>query len=85
VAPTAELGLELDPDAIRSIVTAISAQRDNTPFDVVKFGMTNTPGDNAIVKASAEAGATWWLECVQPIGATPEDVQKRLRQGPPIT
>jgi alkanesulfonate monooxygenase SsuD/methylene tetrahydromethanopterin reductase-like flavin-dependent oxidoreductase (luciferase family) len=58
----------------------------DTPFDIVSEGMT--PGDDpaaatAIVAPLAEAGATWWIESPWQEPNQPEDLRKRIRQGPP--
>ncbi|HJQ28460.1 MAG TPA: hypothetical protein VJ827_03915, partial [Rubrobacter sp.] len=64
------------------------------PFDLVIAG--ETPGDDhaegaAIVAAYEEAGATWWIEGIDPwrFGWTENDpwptreMRARVRQGPP--
>lgn len=66
-----------------------------SPFDIVHRG--TTPGqdlaqDAAIVRPFAEAGVTWWLECIDPwrcgwrgSGRWPlEAMRERVRIGPPI-
>lgn len=56
------------------------------PFDIVMEGVT--PGDDlekaaSIVRPFAEAGATWWIESRWTPPNEPEDLRKRIRQGPP--
>jgi probable F420-dependent oxidoreductase len=79
-------------------VTSVQAQRQaagvNTPFDIIKLGVT--PGDNPVEAAAAvrpaeEAGATWWLEVLMPevygFAVTDEQalepIRRRIQQGPP--
>jgi alkanesulfonate monooxygenase SsuD/methylene tetrahydromethanopterin reductase-like flavin-dependent oxidoreductase (luciferase family) len=79
---------------LRAAVAYVQARREReTPFDVVCTGVT--PGDApeaaGTVARYAEAGATWWLECLIPFrfGAGFEDtwpveaLRERVLQGPP--
>ncbi len=79
---------------LRAAVAYVRARREReTPFDVVCTGVT--PGDAPeaaeTVARYAEAGATWWLECIVPFrfGAGFEDtwpvaaLRERVLQGPP--
>jgi hypothetical protein len=57
-----------------------------TAFDIVTEG--ETPGDDqeqamAIVDPLAEAGVTWWLESKWTEPNEPEDIRRRISQGPP--
>jgi alkanesulfonate monooxygenase SsuD/methylene tetrahydromethanopterin reductase-like flavin-dependent oxidoreductase (luciferase family) len=81
---------DIGPADIQAMRAFVEERRTvNTVFDFIMEG--ETPGDNraqaaAIVQPFAEAGATWWLECV---AATPykrggvEGVRARILQGPP--
>jgi alkanesulfonate monooxygenase SsuD/methylene tetrahydromethanopterin reductase-like flavin-dependent oxidoreductase (luciferase family) len=64
------------------------------PFDVIALGATPldpTPETTQIVRAYADAGATWWLESIAPqrMGRPDEETWSveqllaRVRQGPP--
>ncbi|MFP4395793.1 MAG: LLM class flavin-dependent oxidoreductase [Anaerolineales bacterium] len=80
---------------LRAAVAYARARREReTPFDVICTGVT--PGDAPDVAAEtvaryAEAGGTWWLECLIPFrfGAGFEDpwpvaaLRERVLQGPP--
>jgi probable F420-dependent oxidoreductase len=80
---------------LRAAVAYVQARREReTPFDVICTGVT--PGDAQEAAAEtvaryAEAGATWWLECLIPFrfGAGFEDtwpveaLRERVLQGPP--
>lgn len=77
-------GLEVAPSDLAQIVAAVRSQRGgDAAFDVTQFGVTRDPGDTAAVAASAEAGATWWIEYVYARGGSLEATRARLRQGPP--
>lgn len=57
-----------------------------TPFDIVMEG--ETPGNDpeqavSIVHPWSEVGATWWLESMWGEHVKPDDVQRRIQQGPP--
>jgi alkanesulfonate monooxygenase SsuD/methylene tetrahydromethanopterin reductase-like flavin-dependent oxidoreductase (luciferase family) len=57
-----------------------------TPFDIIVEGVT--PGADpaaaaAIVGPRAEAGATWWIESRWEAPNEPDDLRRRIRQGPP--
>ncbi len=88
----------LSPDEVRALVAYIMAQRSSTaPFDVAIPG--TTPGDDPVrgvaqVAPYAEAGATWWIEDCGPDSFRPyqegvpyvwpvQEVERRIRQGPP--
>jgi alkanesulfonate monooxygenase SsuD/methylene tetrahydromethanopterin reductase-like flavin-dependent oxidoreductase (luciferase family) len=53
------------------------------PFDIALGGGAIGPdpeGEWARVRATAAAGATWWMECVPP--GAPDAMRARIRQGP---
>jgi len=79
-------GAALTPDDFREILAFIQTQRTHvTPFEALAHGQTSGTGqasDVAHVAAYAQAGATWWLEHFRP-QHTLEQVQQRIRQGPP--
>jgi hypothetical protein len=76
----------LTPEDFREILSYIQEYRTaNTPYDALAFGQTsgeNTADEIARLTAFAEAGATWWLEHIDP-DQTAEQVRKRIHQGPP--
>ncbi|CAN5560841.1 LLM class flavin-dependent oxidoreductase [soil metagenome] len=79
-----EYGLEVAPDDLRAMVSAVKSQRtQDTPFDIIRFGHTADAHDVSIVEACAQAGATWWMESTFPALGTLEQVRDRLRSGPP--
>jgi alkanesulfonate monooxygenase SsuD/methylene tetrahydromethanopterin reductase-like flavin-dependent oxidoreductase (luciferase family) len=88
----------LTPDEVRELVAYVVERRtDDSPFDVVVSGETS--GDDAraagaVVAPLAEAGATWWIERVDPwrFGWSWEEawapqatvqMRERICQGPP--
>jgi alkanesulfonate monooxygenase SsuD/methylene tetrahydromethanopterin reductase-like flavin-dependent oxidoreductase (luciferase family) len=79
-------GRVLEPEDLREILAYIQTQRTQpTPFEVVAYGRTggsDTVADAAHVAAFAQVGATWWLEHFAP-QVSVEQVQERIRQGPP--
>ncbi len=81
-----------DIQAIRAFCDG--ARGGARPFDVVVSGRTsgsNRDADSALVRAYAEAGATWWLENISPwafgwnwSGPWPADAMRaRILAGPP--
>ncbi|HZU66220.1 MAG TPA: LLM class flavin-dependent oxidoreductase [Ktedonobacteraceae bacterium] len=76
----------MTPDDIRAMKAFIDENRSlTTPFDIICEG--ETPGDDreqaaSIVRPWAEAGATWWMEARWG-NVSKEDVELRIRQGPP--
>jgi alkanesulfonate monooxygenase SsuD/methylene tetrahydromethanopterin reductase-like flavin-dependent oxidoreductase (luciferase family) len=78
---------EVDPEGIKAIKTYVEEKRGkDSPFDIVWEGQT--PGDDPEAAASkvrlyAEAGATWWIESPWTPPNAPEDLSRRIRQGPP--
>jgi alkanesulfonate monooxygenase SsuD/methylene tetrahydromethanopterin reductase-like flavin-dependent oxidoreductase (luciferase family) len=86
VDPGGEL-VVLDPDDVRELRAVIDGERadSSAPFDVMLGGAT--PEDPAAARAMltplAEAGMTWWQECVDPRTTDLEAFRRRIRQGPP--
>lgn len=78
---------EITPADIEAIKAFVAEQRSSTrPFDIVIEG--TTPGDDrkkAVAKLYPfiEAGITWWMETMWFGPNEPDDVRKRIRQGPP--
>ena len=77
----------LDPGDVRELRSVIDRRRadPSAPFDVMVGG--STPEDPAAARAMlaplAEAGMTWWQECVDPRQTDLEGFRRRVRQGPP--
>lgn len=80
-----ELGLT--PEDVRAIKAYVEENRpDDTPFDIVCEG--ETPGEDperaaSVVRPFAQAGATWWIEAPWSPPNEPEDLGRRIAQGPP--
>jgi hypothetical protein len=81
---------QANPDELPAMMEYIRTHRkETTPFDLICEG--TTPGDDpvraaAIVRAWADAGATWYNEAMweAPQGAEGiRQVRERIRQGPP--
>ena len=78
---------EVTPEDIEAIKAYVEEKRGtDAPFDIVWEG--ETPGDDpetaaSIVRPYAEAGATWWIESPWTPPNAPEDLSRRIRQGPP--
>lgn len=77
----------MTPDDIREMRAFVAEHRAlTTPFDIVIEG--ETPGDDpeqarAKVRPWAEAGATWWIESPWTPPNGPDELRRRIRQGPP--
>lgn len=85
VFPLAQTSAFVPPEQLREIVAYVLAQRaDATPFDVVAHGVTNAGrSDTDRVAEARTAGATWWLERLHGERGSFEQMQERVRQGPP--
>ena len=75
------------PETVREINAYVQEQRGaDPPFDIVREGQTPSedPGAAAsMVRPYAEAGATWWIESPWTPPNAPEDLSRRINQGPP--
>ena len=74
------------PETIREIKEYVREHGKGDDFDIVWEG--ETPGDDpeaatSIVRPYAEAGATWWIESPWTPPNAPEDLRRRIKQGPP--
>ena len=78
---------ELTPEDVRAIKGYVQENREpGSAFDIVREG--ETPGGDpeaaaSIVRPYAEAGATWWIEAPWTPPNAPEDLRRRIKQGPP--
>ena len=75
----------ITPDDVREIRAYVAEyRRSDAPFDIIVVGYT--PGDHPgrdIVARLEEAGATWWLEGLDPWRGPLDEMRARLRAGPP--
>jgi alkanesulfonate monooxygenase SsuD/methylene tetrahydromethanopterin reductase-like flavin-dependent oxidoreductase (luciferase family) len=77
------------PEDIRAIkIYAEENRPQDAPFDIVWEGQTS--GDDReqaarVVRPFAEAGITWWMEAMWSPPNEPDDLRRRIRQGPPRT
>ena len=75
------------PGAISEIRAYVEENREEDgTFDIVWEGQT--PGEDpkqaaSIVRPFAEAGATWWIESPWSPPNEPDDLRRRIKQGPP--
>ena len=78
---------ELTPEAVAALAAYVAEHRERSePFDIVVEGTTpgNDPGAAAArVAPLAEAGATWWIESPWEAPNAPDDLRRRIGQGPP--
>ena len=71
------------PERIAEMVAEIRRYRKtDTPFEVAVDGYSE-PGDPALPRAYAAAGATWWLESVHDARGTLDEMMERVEAGPP--
>ena len=77
----------LGPEDVRAMRSYVEENRPHgVPFDIVCEG--ETPGDDSerassLVRPFAEAGATWWIEAPWSSLDEPEDLGRRITEGPP--
>jgi alkanesulfonate monooxygenase SsuD/methylene tetrahydromethanopterin reductase-like flavin-dependent oxidoreductase (luciferase family) len=84
VVPTVSNGLDVEPADLREMAARIQQMRGSgADFDIIRFGQTQNSSDTAAVKASAEAGATWWLEYIYTDNSSLDDIRARILAGPP--
>jgi alkanesulfonate monooxygenase SsuD/methylene tetrahydromethanopterin reductase-like flavin-dependent oxidoreductase (luciferase family) len=74
------------PETIRQIREYVRENGKGEDYSIVWEGQT--PGGDpekaaSIVRPYAEAGATWWIESPWTPPNAPEDLRRRIRQGPP--
>ncbi|MDQ3862882.1 MAG: LLM class flavin-dependent oxidoreductase, partial [Actinomycetota bacterium] len=75
------------PETIRGIREYVEENRGgDDAFDIVWEGQT--PGEDprraaSILRPYAEAGATWWIESPWTPPNEPDDLRRRIKQGPP--
>lgn len=79
--------MNLDPDAFAQMVERVRIERADIgrmerPFDVAVFAFS-APGGSDLVRAYAEAGATWWLESLSPMRGSLEELLAIVEVGPP--
>lgn len=75
-------------DKVAALVDWLNTNRDgDKPFDVVAQGKLSPDPTEAAeqARAMADAGATWWIDSWwDPKTDTPEELLKKVRQGPPV-
>jgi alkanesulfonate monooxygenase SsuD/methylene tetrahydromethanopterin reductase-like flavin-dependent oxidoreductase (luciferase family) len=73
---------ELSPGELRRCRDYIGAHRTaSDPFDLVAFAATQ-PRTPETVAEYEEAGATWWVETVDPLAESLADFRARIGRGP---
>ena len=77
----------LSPQAFGGMVDRLHAERavagrTDAPFEVALFGFSE-PGERDLVARYGDAGATWWLESLSPLGGSVERLLERIEAGPP--
>jgi len=77
----------LSPEAFGGMVDRLHAERavagrTDAPFEVALFGFSE-PGERDLVARYGDAGATWWLESLSPLGGSVERLLERIEAGPP--
>jgi hypothetical protein len=76
--------LEVPVDGLRRLAEYTRSQHAHVgAFDVICFGNTADAHDVQRVAASADAGATWWMESIFTRGSSLEATRERIRKGPP--
>ena len=77
----------LTPEDVRAMKAYVEEHRpQSAPFDIVCEG--ETPGEDperaaSVVRPFEEAGATWWIEAPWSPPNEPEDLSRRIAEGPP--
>jgi len=79
--------MALTPAAFADMVARLDDERARAgrleaPFDVALFAFSD-PSEGALVRAYADAGATWWLESLSPMRGSMDELLARVEAGPP--
>jgi hypothetical protein len=73
---------ELSPAELRRCRDYVTAHRTSSdPFDLVAFAATQPRTPDTVVEYE-EAGATWWMEAVNPLAESVADFRNRISRGP---
>jgi alkanesulfonate monooxygenase SsuD/methylene tetrahydromethanopterin reductase-like flavin-dependent oxidoreductase (luciferase family) len=75
-------GMTVSPEELAARVETVRGQRERGPFAVAVLGYAD--GDAAVPRAYAGAGATWWLESLHDLRATPQELLELVEAGPPL-
>ncbi|MHA2296640.1 MAG: LLM class flavin-dependent oxidoreductase [Candidatus Hodarchaeales archaeon] len=78
----------LTPDDIKEVVNYTYKHRDKKePLEIITTGETPVDDDKGteIVAPYIDAGATWWIEDINWMRGTREEMIERIRGGPPRT
>jgi alkanesulfonate monooxygenase SsuD/methylene tetrahydromethanopterin reductase-like flavin-dependent oxidoreductase (luciferase family) len=80
-------GINLSADAFGQMVVRVRAEREaigrgDAPFEIAVFAYAG-PGEQAMVRAYEDAGATWWLESLSPMRGSLADLHAIVAAGPP--
>ncbi|MCB0052417.1 MAG: LLM class flavin-dependent oxidoreductase, partial [Caldilinea sp.] len=76
--------ITMTPEQIGDRVAAIGAHRtDDASFAFAVAGAT-APDNYVLPRAYAEAGATWWFECLFASRGSHADMLARIKAGPPV-
>lgn len=80
-------GSKLNPEEIRNVLSFIRNHRTSThAYDVVvTSGADGHVDTNEMLRAYATAGATWWMEDMRQWSNSREELERRIRNGPPET
>ena len=75
-----------DPRTVADLAREVEKAGWDGAFDIVSEGQT--PGEDpeqaaSIVRPYAEAGASWWIESPWTPPNAPDDLRRRIEQGPP--
>jgi alkanesulfonate monooxygenase SsuD/methylene tetrahydromethanopterin reductase-like flavin-dependent oxidoreductase (luciferase family) len=77
----------LTPRQLAEMVAVIGHHRGHVDgFEILTAGFTDSPSRTEVddhVAPFADAGATWWLETLEPQRATLDELVERIRSGPP--
>lgn len=77
------ISMSKSPAQIGEMVAGIQRHRtSDAPFDVALDGYSE-PEDDALPRAYAESGATWWLESIHGRRGTVDEMLARVKAGPP--
>lgn len=80
---TADGKITKTPEQLAADVAAIKQSRHTLEsFDVVLSGYSSA-SDVALVREYADAGATWWVECIHGLRGSFEEMLTRVKAGPP--
>ena len=77
---------QFTPDDVRALKAFVECHRTTSgPFDIALGGVSHSEDweqERVLIRALAEAGATWWVEYLSPELGGLDEMRRRIARGP---